>query len=100
MLARRHGAQCCWTPMLHADQLAAPDGRYLAEHFDADSDPFDRPLVVQLCGSDAPTLLAAARLVQGRCDAVEINCGCPQGCARRGGYGAFLLDDPATLAEL
>ena len=96
MLARQHGAQGCWTPMLHADLLTAADGAYLAANFDPH--PADRPLVVQLCGNDAATLIAAARLVQGRCDAIELNCGCPQGIAQRGLYGAFLLDDPASLA--
>jgi tRNA-dihydrouridine synthase len=98
MLARRHGAQMCWTPMLHADQLTLADGVYMASNFDPH--PQDRPLVVQLCGNDASTLLAAAKLLQPRCDAVEINCGCPQGCARRGGYGAFLLEDPTALIAL
>jgi tRNA-dihydrouridine synthase len=54
----------------------------------------DRPLVLQLGGSDPAVLTAAAvaAIADGRCDAVELNCGCPQRCARQGGYGAFLLD--------
>ena len=38
-------------------------------------------------------LLAAARLVEGHCDAVDINFGCPQGIAKKGNYGSFLMDD-------
>jgi len=43
--------------------------------------------------SCAQTLLAAARLVERHCDAVDINFGCPQGIAKKGNYGSFLMDD-------
>lgn len=34
--------------------------------------------MVQFCGDDPATLIAAARMVEGKCDAIELNCGCPQ----------------------
>jgi len=34
------------------------------------------------------------------CDAVELNCGCPQRCARQGGYGAFLMEQPELVSQL
>jgi tRNA-dihydrouridine synthase len=116
LLARRHGAQLTYTPMLNSTQFSVragpesptatisrsarcdqPSGltctlllgagvplsapfqmsqTYRQEHFDAHVE--DRPLVVQFCGDDAATLIAAAKHVEGKCDAIELNCGCPQ----------------------
>jgi tRNA-dihydrouridine synthase len=45
-------------------------------------------------------LVAAAQLVAPYCDAVELNCGCPQRCAKQGGYGAFLMEAPELLESL
>lgn len=54
----------------------------------------------QFGGSDPAMLLAAAQLVAPHCDAVELNCGCPQRCAKQGGYGAFLMEQPELLESL
>ena len=35
----------------------------------------------------------------GGVDGVELNVGCPQQCARKGRYGAFMMDDPDALVE-
>ena len=93
LLCRRYGADLCYTEMFFADRFVS-DAAYRDSVFHSQlaKDGADRPLVVQFGGNDAPTLVAAALLVQEWCDAVDINLGCPQKRAREGVYGAYLSD--------
>lgn len=94
ILLRRYGAELCYTPMFHA-RLFATEEKYrnkMWSEWDGDNTR-DRPLVVQFCANDPDYLLDAARYVEDKCDAVDLNLGCPQGIARKGNYGAFLMDD-------
>ena len=60
----------------------------------------DEPLVVQFAGDDPDELAAACRFVADKCDAVELNLGCPQNCARNGHYGAYLMEDIPKVVSL
>ena len=65
----------------------------------------DRPLIVQLCGSDKKNLLYTIKYIiesKNGVDGIDLNCGCPQTIARRGMYGAFLLekDGGDTIVDL
>ena len=55
--------------------------------------PEDRPLVAQFCGYDKDVLLSAMKIVEDHVDAVDVNCGCPQNIAKRGRYGAYLMEE-------
>ncbi len=60
----------------------------------------DRPLTVQFCANEPEWLIKAAKYVEGFADAVDINCGCPQGIAKKGNYGAYLLEQPDVIVAL
>jgi len=50
--------------------------------------------------SNVQDLLNAALLAQDYCDAIDINLGCPQRCAKQGCYGAFLMDNLQIVYEM
>uniref|UniRef100_A0A672G118 Dihydrouridine synthase 1-like (S. cerevisiae) n=1 Tax=Salarias fasciatus TaxID=181472 RepID=A0A672G118_SALFA len=88
LLSRRHGAQLCYTPMLHA-QVFVRDANYRRENLYNEVCQEDRPLITQA------GVLKAALLAQDYCDAIDLNLGCPQMIAKRGG----LLQDEWELLE-
>ncbi|CAM9162776.1 unnamed protein product [Choristocarpus tenellus] len=87
--------------MIHSGQFADPSAdKFRKQRFDGVDESADRPLIVQFCGNDPGTLVQAARHIEGRVDAVDLNLGCPQKIARRGDYGAFLLDRPELCERI
>jgi len=96
-LCREYGSTLCWTPMLHS-KLFVSSKRYRKEKFTTNER--DRPLIAQFCGHDKHILLDAALMVQDKVDCVDLNLGCPQDIARRGRYGAFLLEEPDLVVEI
>ncbi|GER25104.1 tRNA-dihydrouridine synthase [Striga asiatica] len=97
MLCRKYGAQAAYTPMLHA-RIFSENEKYRSQEFTTCKE--DRPLFVQFCANDPDILLEAARRVEPFCDYVDINLGCPQRIARRGNYGAFLMDNLPLVKSL
>lgn len=99
ILTMRYGVDVAFTPMIHSKMYCTCE-RYRAK-FRIDGGPqLDRPLIAQMCGSSAEYCLRAALELQEHCDGIDVNCGCPQNIARRGNYGAFLLEKPDELVEV
>jgi tRNA-dihydrouridine synthase 1 len=96
-LCRRYGATCAYTPMIHA-RLFVESPKYREEIFTTHIT--DRPLLVQFCANDPDMLLEAAKLVAPHCDGVDINFGCPQRIAKKGNYGAYLMDQWDVVHDL
>jgi len=94
LLARRYNANLCFTPMIHAKMFNQNKAGYRRKFWrDGGMPPEDRPLIAQFCGHDEDELLRAMRVVEGGVDGIDLNCGCPQNIAKRGKYGAFLMED-------
>jgi tRNA-dihydrouridine synthase 1 len=101
LLCRRYGANLAFTPMIHA-RMFCEKPIYRLKFFNLcnGTPQEDRPLIVQLCGSEPHIMLQAATLLQPHCDGIDLNCGCPQSIAKRGNYGAYLLEQPELLISL
>ncbi|CAN0918063.1 tRNA-dihydrouridine(16/17) synthase [NAD(P)(+)]-like [Linum grandiflorum] len=97
LLCKKYGAEAAYTPMLHS-RIFTENEKYRTQEFTTCKE--DRPLFVQFCANDPETLLEAAGRVQPHCDYVDINFGCPQRIAKRGYYGAFLMDNLPLVKSL
>ena len=90
LLARRYGAELCYTPMIYSERFVG-DAAYRAAELRTCAE--DAPLVAHFCGNDASTLLAAAKLAEPHVVAVDLNLGCPQRVAHSGHFGSYLLGE-------
>ncbi|SPO22847.1 related to tRNA dihydrouridine synthase [Ustilago trichophora] len=128
ILSRRYGSDLVYTPMINAKLFADENHKkkkvkyqevnfnkehceegasalalvdtLLSAEGEGSSKDTDRPLFVQFCANDPTTLLKAAQVVEDRCDAVDLNLGCPQHIARRGHYGSYLMEDWPLIFSL
>src|ERR1700689_4825363 len=84
-----------YTEMVTADAVVfGPRERLIG--FDA----FERPLALQLGGSDPGRLAAAAAIGAGfGYDEINLNCGCPSDRVQSGRFGACLMREPALVGE-
>jgi len=70
----------------------------LARHLDFD--PAERPLALQLGGSEPDDLARCAKLGQEwGYDEINLNCGCPSERVLRGAFGACLMAEPQLVAD-
>ena len=92
LLCRKYAADelLCYTPMMSSERFVA-EPAYREEAFTTCA--ADRPLVAHFSGNKPDVLLAAAKLVESRIDAFDLNLGCPQRVAHAGHFGSFLLDE-------
>lgn len=97
LIMKRFGAGLVFTEMVSANGLIRA-GRRTRELLR--SDPAERPLGVQLFGSDPAVLAEAARLVGNAGELLDLNLGCPVNKVVRSGAGSALLRDPPLIGRI
>ena len=97
-LLKDFGCSLTFTEMISANGLIRNSARsleYLA------SSAADKPLSVQLFGSDPLILAEAAKIVAGQgADLIDLNMGCPARKIVRTGAGSALLKDPRQVGNI
>ncbi len=84
-----------YTEMITAAAILRGDRARLLEF-----DPEEHPVALQLGGSEARDLAAAARIGEDAgYDEINLNCGCPSDRVASGSFGACLMLDPDRVAE-
>ena len=97
-IVRDFGCGLCLTEMVSADGLVRGMDKSFAF---MRTMPSDRPLGVQIFGSDPDILAAAAAVVtEGSADLIDINMGCPVKNVTKRGAGAALLRDPERIDRI
>lgn len=96
-LCRLWGTDISYTHMIVAESFVKSAE---ARHSDFALYEGEDRLVVQLAGKDPVLVAQAAAYVAPYCDAVDLNCGCPQRWAMQEGLGAALLKKPELVASM
>jgi len=99
LIAKRHGAALVFSEMISAIALTRGDKRSSEM---IKSTPQERPFGVQIEGPDPDSMTEAARIVQDRCDLVDLNFGCParKVVAEPTPAGAGLLKYPDRIERI
>jgi len=98
LIARSCGCGMAFTEMVSANGLIRATRKTL--HY-LDSTDEDRPLGVQIFGSDPQVMARAARIVtDAGADLLDVNMGCPVKKVVKTGSGAALMKDPARVAAV
>lgn len=93
MLCKEYGAGLCYTEMVSSEAVLRKNQRvFLVKE--------ERPVVLQLFGSDKRVLLEAAKRFEQDVDVIDLNFGCPAGKITRSGYGSTLLNYPDKIREI
>ncbi len=98
LMLKKMGAGLVTTEMISAKGLVLGEKKTLAYLM---SDPAEKPLSVQIFGSEPESMAEAARIAVDRgADVVDINMGCPVKKVVKTGAGAALLQTPEKIRDL
>ena len=98
LLAKKYGADLCYTEMISADAIALNQPKTLAL---ADIAPNEHPIGLQLFGSSPEIFAAAVKVsINLGADLIDLNLGCPVKKVVKRNGGAALLKDVILATEI
>lgn len=103
-LVRRYGVGLAYTEMIHAKSFVSSE-KIRKEYVDwideyGNRVEGDSPLIAQVAGDDPHAIVETGKYFQHSVVAIDLNLGCPQKIAKRGNYGAYLLQDPKLVLSI
>lgn len=97
LLCKEYGADFTVTELASSEGLVRNSQR---THELTYISPRERPAAIQIFGSNVQTMAKAAWMLEERCDAIDVNLGCPALSVTRVHGGAELLKDPKKIREI
>jgi tRNA-dihydrouridine synthase B len=98
MLCKENGAALIYTQMIDADLINHKNAQEIQQYLNIQDS--ERPITVQLIGSEKNSLIQAARAVEPYADLIDLNIGCIETDYLEKGCGAALLKDLPKLETL
>ncbi len=96
-LAKKYGAALTCTEFVNSTAIVRANER--TKHM-LETDPAEKPVAVQLFGSSEKDIVEAAKMMEGKFDIIDINCGCPAWKVIKTGAGSAMLNEPKKIAKL
>ncbi|MBM3242897.1 tRNA dihydrouridine synthase DusB [Candidatus Poribacteria bacterium] len=97
LIVKEHGAGLVYSSMLNAQGFVR-DNRKTFEL--AEVSRKERPVAIQIYGSDPEVMACAAQIIEPECDIIDLNFGCPAPKIIANGYGAVFLKKPQELKKI
>ena len=97
IIMKRFGAGMVYSEMVSAKGLLYSGARTREL---LNSRPEERPLAIQLFGSEPTDLAEAVKSIRTDCELIDLNLGCPVNKVVRSGAGSALLKDPGQVQSI
>ena len=94
-LARKYGAALTYTEFVSGTAIVRGSPDFLR----LQTDPSEKPVAVQLFGSDVEDVIQAAKQMEEKFDIIDVNCGCPAWKVIKTGAGSEMLKKPEGISS-
>lgn len=95
-LAKKYGAALTYTEFVSGTAILRANTATLRL---IQTDPSEKPVAVQLFGSNVEDVVAASQLMEQKFDIIDVNCGCPAWKVIKTGAGSEMLKKPEGIAS-